>query len=88
MSAVCVRKGHMVGCSKHPQNYTIPGHLCPECEAKEDKRAHQAAQEIEVEKQRVKKEEESTWYCNHYERKKPSIKFADQPAAEARVGLV
>lgn len=78
----------MVECSKCTQNYKIPGHHCPECDAKEDKKDREDAEALEIEKQRAEKEEGSKWYRDHYKRKKPGIDQGPTEAPLGRVGLM
>ncbi len=78
----------MIECSKCHQNYKVPGHHCPECDAREERKAREKAEAAEAGKQRVNKEDENRWYRNHYERKKPGSEVVDQAVTEPHVGPV
>ncbi|KAI4114290.1 MAG: hypothetical protein LQ345_004908 [Seirophora villosa] len=62
MSAICLRKGHMVECSKCSENYKMVGRYCAGCKAADDAKARKKGEEVAAEKKRSKMEDKDKWY--------------------------
>lgn len=88
MSAVCVRKGHVVRCPDHPHNYVKPGNLCAECGAEMEAKARRDAEEHEANKQRMEDECKDEWYRDTTKERKSGNKLTNQTTAAARAGRV
>ncbi|KAI4138595.1 MAG: hypothetical protein LQ341_004595 [Variospora aurantia] len=86
MNAVCVRKGHLIECSYHSGNYSIPGNLCAECENEADAKGRRYDDAVTAERKRMEEEDKDKWYRDVTNERKPSTKFADQTMVPAHDG--
>ncbi|KAL9018429.1 MAG: hypothetical protein Q9185_004272 [Variospora sp. 1 TL-2023] len=62
MTAVCLRKGHMVECSKCSDNYKMVGRYCAGCKAVDKAKIRKEGEELAAEKKRTEMEDNDKWF--------------------------
>ncbi|KAL9029919.1 MAG: hypothetical protein Q9196_001892 [Gyalolechia fulgens] len=73
-SALCRARGHMVPCGYHPDNNTLPGDPCAECNNETAAEIRNEEKNIEQEERRAQKLKEMAWFKDDKQRKKPGAK--------------